>query len=568
MNKKALLSLISLLLAAVMLFSLGSCNNDQSDIENDTTAEDTTVFEETSDRYVYKHVVVVGIDGAGAFFEKTSTPNFDSIFENGAVTFDAITSTPSISAQSWGSLLTGVTPEFHGLDNGVTGTNAYPSDSQFPTIFRVVREQMPDAALASFCNWNNINIGIIEDDIDVYKGNLKYDADVIKAASNYVKTAQKRSVNIPTLMFLQLDEADGAGHGSDYGSPAHLETLTRLDSYLPQLYQAYVDAGVIEDTLFIVTTDHGGLNYSHGGASDVEMKIMFAAVGKTVVKGKIGEMGIRDTAAIVAYALGLEQPATWTARVPSGLFEGVEASERPVYVDPNNDRTHSTVATPTKDSDAYVTNFITDKELVHYLPFDGNADDMCGGQTSVVRKLYYIEDGYFGQSVSLVDGYASIESYAPGTDSFSVSLWLKTGGVSSDPALFSNKNWDYGGNPGYILSINSGSAVKFNLGNGSGRVDVEYKLPLDYKNNWIHMTLVVDREANEIRFAFDFGEFQTYTMGEEWRSVSFDAANVLNIGQDSTGNYAALSGEIDEFMIFDGALTEEDLASLAAYYGK
>ena len=85
----------------------------------------------------------------------------------------------------------------------------------------------------------------------------------------------------------------------------------------------------------------------------------------------------------------------------------------------------------------------------------------------------------------------------------------------------------------------------------------------------MHVTLVVDRAAGEIRIALDFGAFQVFAMPESLKASSFDAYDVLNIGQDGTGAYSSpLSGTVDEFMIFDGALTAEDLAKLATYYGK
>ncbi|MBS6475094.1 MAG: LamG domain-containing protein [Clostridiales bacterium] len=295
---------------------------------------------------------------------------------------------------------------------------------------------------------------------------------------------------------------------------------------------------------------------------------MFAAVGKTVEKGMIGEMGIRDTAAIVLHALGLEQPASWTARVPSGLFKGVTAGERPVYVIPDGTREHENVATPEAGSEGYVTNFIKDKKLIAYLTFDGDITDECGAATTQGGKLYFVE-GYFGQGVSLDDGYVSIPNYAPGTDSFSVSLWLKTKGVLSDPAIFSNKNWNDGRLQGYVLSVNNGGNIKFNAGNGTDRVDVEDRMPYDYTNGWVHVTLVVDRTAGEIKIAFDFGSFTTMPLPETMKDASFNAYDVLNIGQDGTGSYSAdLTATVDEFMIFDGALTAEDLKALAAYYGK
>ncbi|WP_237391621.1 hypothetical protein [Paenibacillus dendrobii] len=39
----------------------------------------------------------------------------------------------------------------------------------YPSIFKVVRESMPDAKLAAFSSWNPINSGIIESDIDMHK---------------------------------------------------------------------------------------------------------------------------------------------------------------------------------------------------------------------------------------------------------------------------------------------------------------------------------------------------------------------------------------------------------------
>jgi hypothetical protein len=185
-------------------------------------------------------------------------------------------------------------------------------------------------------------------------------------------------------MFVQFDEVDGAGHGSGYGSETHFEAITRIDGYIGQIYDAYVDKGIIDETLFIVTADHGGTpGGSHGGWTDAEKYIMFAAAGKTVVEGgTIQDAEIRDTAAIVLHALGLsdQQPDTWTARVPGDLFVGVDAVERPVYIPSagtESDRYHETVPTPSKDSGKHVTDFV-DNDLSVYLPFDGNAEDQCG----------------------------------------------------------------------------------------------------------------------------------------------------------------------------------------------
>ena len=89
------------------------------------------------------------------------------------------------------------------------------------------------------------------------------------------------------------------------------------------------DAGILDDTLFIVIADHGGANSPdgkghHGGWTDGEKYVTFAAAGKGVNAVEIEEMNIRDLASIVLYALGIGIPEIdeqgWTSQIPAGMF--------------------------------------------------------------------------------------------------------------------------------------------------------------------------------------------------------------------------------------------------------
>jgi arylsulfatase A-like enzyme len=126
-----------------------------------------------------------------------------------------------------------------------------------------------------------------------------------------------------------MDSVDGAGHGNGYGTPNHLKRIEEVDLLVNDIHTAADDAGILDDTLFMVIADHGGTNPgtgkgSHGGWSDEEKYVTFAATGKGVCHGVIEEMNIRDLAAIVLYALGIEAPAFdengWTSQIPAGLF--------------------------------------------------------------------------------------------------------------------------------------------------------------------------------------------------------------------------------------------------------
>ena len=506
----------------------------------------------------YDYVVVIGVDGAGAYFRNADTPNIDAIFADGAITYNMLTSNPTISAQCWGSLLHGVEPTLHGLNNTVVASNAYPSDSKFPSYFRVIRENDENAVLASFTNWNPINVGIIENDIGVYKVGGISDSALTGEILSYLEN------NNPTSMFVQFDGADGAGHSYGYGSQSQLDVISEIDAYIGQIYAAYEAKGILRDTLFIVTADHGGNGKNHGGLTDTEKYVMFAASGKTVQNGTIGDMEIRDTAAIVLHALGYENPENWTSRVPSGLFDGVVAGERPVYVNKDSERYHESEPTPEKGSDGYVTNFV-DNELQAYLTFDGSATDNQGATTTENGKIYYV-DGYYGQGASFDDGYITVDGFKPGKGSFTVAFWINTQGVTSDPCVISNKNWDSGSNQGVAIAITSGNEIRLNLGNGN-RADCNVSLPSNYREGWMHIIATVDRERNKLAICIDFERYVEVDLPANLQSSSFDTGYPLNIGQDGTGRYnAKLSATLDELMIFDGAFDANDIQALASYY--
>ena len=508
----------------------------------------------------YKHVIIIGVDGGGAFFKNTSTPRMDAIFKKGAVSYRTKTSYPTISAQCWGSMLHSVLPEFHRLTNGTVGSKPFKPDSPFPSIFRLVKEAFPNANMASFCNWNPINIGIIEDNLGVVKGTGS-DPEVANKVVQYIQG------NDPTLVFVQFDSVDGAGHGSGYGSARHLSAITAVDALIGNIYDAVKRKGILDDTLFLVSADHGGTpEGSHGGDTDAERYVFLGVAGKTVVEGgQIQEPEVRDIAAISAYAFGLDFPETWTGIVPGGLFQGVEAMERhemePEEIPVSENRKHQTEPTPALDN---VKSLLEGHNVIAYFPLDGDEKDALGKvETVTTGKLYY-SDAYYGKGADMSDGYITLKDVAVGTNSFSVALWIKTNGVPSDPCIISNS----GGNIGFVLSIRSDEDIKFNAGNNGDRMDAGAGLPLDYKNGWMHVILVVDRNKNKIRLFYDFASELDYDIPESLRNVSFDALD-LNIGQDGTGHYGAhLAAQLDEFFITADALSDEDIAKLKAYYVK
>lgn len=266
----------------------------------------------------YSHVFLIGVDGAGNFFKDTDTPNIDRIFANGAVSYDVVTAFPAISAECWGAMLIGATAETHGLTNDIVSSVPYPVDSSLPTLFRRIRESIPDAALASFSNWNPINEGIIESNLNVVFGTGN-DDQVAEEIVSYLDGT------LPTFLFAQFDSVDDLGHMCGYGSERHLAQITYVDTLIGKVYDKIASLNALDDTLFLVISDHGGTpEGTHGNHTDAEKYIFFGASGKTVNNYTFSGMNVQDTAAVVLNALGLDipeaKPDSFCGVVPDGLF--------------------------------------------------------------------------------------------------------------------------------------------------------------------------------------------------------------------------------------------------------
>ncbi len=271
----------------------------------------------------YSHVIVIGVDGAGSWFKDADTPNFDRIFASGAVTFNALSSKPTISAECWGSMLIGVGPEVHKLTNKRVSVLPYPLRSKHPTVFRRIRKAYPKAELGSYCDWNPITKGIVEKFIGVSHRTAR-DKELTPIICDYI------TEKMPDFLFVHFDSTDGAGHENGYGTENHLKAIREVDKLIGDVYSSVERAGILDRTLFMVIADHGGTvdekgGGSHGGWTDEEKYVTFAAKGNGVNNGQIKEMNIRDLAAIVLYAFDIKAPDFsgngWTSQIPNGLFK-------------------------------------------------------------------------------------------------------------------------------------------------------------------------------------------------------------------------------------------------------
>lgn len=270
---------------------------------------------------ICNRVFIIGLDGAGNFIKDTPTPNIHRLLENGAFTYEARTVFPSISAQCWGSMMYGVDPSKHGIDNTKAMEEKYPDNSPYPSIMKLIKSRWPEGKLAAYCEWRPIIHGIIEDSCGFDTLSLP-DPELASAAVEYIRENPDLK-----MMFIHFGEPDYTGHEFGYGAhvPEYLAKITETDRYVGQVLDAIRDAGWLEDSLIILTSDHGGGGdhpRGHGSDHPMDMTVFWGCHGPGIQPGTrlTGAVSLMDTAPVAARALGFPPSKEWEGQVPAGLF--------------------------------------------------------------------------------------------------------------------------------------------------------------------------------------------------------------------------------------------------------
>ncbi len=254
---------------------------------------------------------IVGLDGViGRCVKEAHTPNIDALISSGVKTFSAKTVLPSKSFQAWGAMFHGVGPLKHELGN----SKPCPEDVPWPSFMKLMRQERHNSKLASFSCWEPINSKIIEQSCGAHLVSMP-DPELAEAAAEYIRN------HPPDMFFMQLDHTDSAGHAHGYGTTPYLEQITVSDALVGRVVDAIKVAGVFDESLVVVLSDHGGKDKSHGSDHPDCMSTFWACRGAGVVQGgDINEINIMDTAPVVAHALGLTAPDGWDGRTPAGIF--------------------------------------------------------------------------------------------------------------------------------------------------------------------------------------------------------------------------------------------------------
>lgn len=273
-----------------------------------------------------KHVVLIGLDGWGAFSMPDAVmPNVRKEMRRGAYTMQKRAVLPSSSAVNWATMFMGASPELHGYTTWGSKTPELPSrvilkNGIFPTIFQLLRTEQPKAEIGVLFEWDGIKH--LVDTLSL--SHFAQAPDFTKQPEALCQMAEEYiAAKKPALTAVIFDNPDHTGHHQGFSSPGYYQKLSELDGYLGRIIAAAKKAGIYDDTIFIITADHGGTGGGHGGITMNEMETPFIISGKNVAAtGEFTESMMQfDVASTIARIFGLTQPQVWIGRPTLQVFK-------------------------------------------------------------------------------------------------------------------------------------------------------------------------------------------------------------------------------------------------------
>ena len=270
------------------------------------------------------HIVVIGFDGLSPRgIAEANTPTWDRLIANGASTMEARAVMPTSSSSNWGSMILGVGPEQHGITSNdwqpdnYTISPAVAGPAGFSeTMFSVLRRARPDAQIAVFHDWKDFG-RLVEPGVPNHISHELGPRLTMRKAVEYYRRHK------PTMLFVHLDHIDTAGHRSGWHTAVYKEAVELGDSLAGDLVSAVEEAGLLESTAFLLTSDHGGIGTKHGGETMDELLIPWVLAGPGIQPSYSirKPMNTYDTACTALTVLGVAPPEHWICR---SLQEGFQ----------------------------------------------------------------------------------------------------------------------------------------------------------------------------------------------------------------------------------------------------
>ncbi len=238
-------------------------------------------------------VVAISVDGlnprALARLGPRGTPVLHRMMRQGATTLNARTERElTTTLPNHTGMVTGLRVEAATGGHGVTWnderlrppTVQAAAGRPVSSVFNVVHDAGMSTALFAAKRKFSLWTRSWPDAIGISKIAAEDDAAVLRAARAELVSAP------PNLAFVHLAGPDLAGHDHGFLSPAYLRAVTVADRRVGRILAAIQDSGQAEETMIVLTSDHGGARPGHYDPSRLaNFRVPFFVTGPDVPAG-------------------------------------------------------------------------------------------------------------------------------------------------------------------------------------------------------------------------------------------------------------------------------------------
>jgi predicted AlkP superfamily pyrophosphatase or phosphodiesterase len=249
-----------------------------------------------------RRVLILSIDGLRPdAIPLAPMPTLMKLMESSAYSLNAKTIRLSATLPAHASMLTGMCLDKHGVNwNDYIPENGFALGTDIFDLAHAAGLQT-----AMFVGKEKLRQVTEPASTDVYQ--FINDRDLI-VTENLLN-------NFPAdfrLLFIHFATTDDMGHVYGWLSGEQLSVIYRADQAIEKILAELDARGIRNETLIIITSDHGGLGNSHTSGYPEDMTIPWIANGAGIQpKQLISKINTVDTAATAAYALNLPIPSEW-----------------------------------------------------------------------------------------------------------------------------------------------------------------------------------------------------------------------------------------------------------------
>ena len=231
--------------------------------------------------------------------------NAQKIIKNSTYTMNAQTVFPSVTLPCHMSLFHSVEPQRHGTTTNIFMPQVRPIDG----LFEVLKQARKSSAI--FYNWEDLR--------DISEPNsLTHSAFYAGKILGYHETGEMLTDELlkyvktfdTDFTFFYMGYTDWAGHKFGWMSD---EYLSAIQSSWNNIERVMTELG--DEYTYIITSDHGGHDRTHGSEMPEDMTIPAMFIGNGFEKGKvIDNVSILDIAPTIATLLGTEPDEEWEGK--------------------------------------------------------------------------------------------------------------------------------------------------------------------------------------------------------------------------------------------------------------